>query len=161
LDLGLNDAVREGRKAEFKSFDWQQEPPDPAAQETFDRCKLNHDLKNDGRHRVMYDFYKELIRIRRTDPALAFAERERMEVTETGPGDVLTLHLWTPRHDYAVVCSFDDQPRSVDPRLPAGDWQLRLDSADARWDGPRDTALAESLRFGDGNLVPLPPHSFL
>jgi maltooligosyltrehalose trehalohydrolase len=161
LDPALNDAVREGRKAEFKTFDWQHEPPDPASPETFERSKLNHDLKNDGRHRTLYELYGELIRIRRTDPALAFAERERMDVRELSPGDVARLHLWTPRHEFAVLYSFDEQPRPIDPRLPAGEWQFRLDSADARWNGPREQPLPESQRFGDGNTVLLLPHSFL
>src|SRR5205823_2004810 len=41
-DPRLIEAVRHGRKAEFSSFKWTGEPPDPQDEQTFERSKLNH-----------------------------------------------------------------------------------------------------------------------
>ena len=64
-DPELVDAVRRGRREEFAAFSWQAEPPDPQDDKTFQRSKLNHDLKNLEPHRVLREFYRELLHIRR------------------------------------------------------------------------------------------------
>ncbi|UYL09623.1 malto-oligosyltrehalose trehalohydrolase [Bdellovibrio sp. SKB1291214] len=40
-DKNLLQAVREGRKKEFASFGWKEEPPDPGAEETFIRSRVD------------------------------------------------------------------------------------------------------------------------
>ncbi len=40
-DPELIKAVRQGRKDEFKTFNWKDEPPDPQDIETFMRSKLD------------------------------------------------------------------------------------------------------------------------
>ena len=82
LDEGLVHAVREGRKQEFSRFRWRGEPPDPQAEETFLGCKLDHALKNQGHHRVMYQFYQTLIRLR------PFAIGARICRSKTDVGEV-------------------------------------------------------------------------
>ncbi len=64
-DPELVDAVRRGRREEFARFLGQAEPPDPASEETFQRSKLNHSLRQIEPHRVLWDFYRELLGIRR------------------------------------------------------------------------------------------------
>lgn len=56
-DHKLNQAVRKGRKEEFKSFNWQAEPPDPVAEDTFHRSKLSLPRPEDNR----LNYYKTLI----------------------------------------------------------------------------------------------------
>jgi hypothetical protein len=46
----LVQAVREGRRAEFRSFAWQGEIPDPAAEETFRRSKLDRTAAHAPEH---------------------------------------------------------------------------------------------------------------
>ena len=46
---------------------------DPVAPETFERCKL--DLAERERNRPIYDMHRDLIRLRRTDPALGARAR--------------------------------------------------------------------------------------
>ena len=74
-DPELIAAVRRGRKEEFARFQWRDDPPDPQDEETFQRCKLNHGLRREGNHRVLREFYRRLIALRRTEPALAFPDR--------------------------------------------------------------------------------------
>ncbi|MCA9116563.1 MAG: malto-oligosyltrehalose trehalohydrolase, partial [Planctomycetaceae bacterium] len=59
-DADLVQAVRNGRQEEFSSFSWKGEPPDPQSEDTFGQAKLDHDLKQDGRHAAMFALYREL-----------------------------------------------------------------------------------------------------
>ena len=49
-DPGLVEAVRQGRSKEFAAFKWQGEVPDPQAEATFERSKLNRDLLQQPTH---------------------------------------------------------------------------------------------------------------
>ena len=80
LDPQLVDAVRRGRREEFAGFAWQGEPPDPQDIATFQRAKLNHRLRSEGHHRALFEFYQELIRLRKELPALAQLSKEHMHV---------------------------------------------------------------------------------
>lgn len=70
-DPELAEAVRQGRRREFSSFDWPQEDiPDPQNQDTFDRSRLNWDEIILGPHREILDWHKKLIGLRRLLPDL-------------------------------------------------------------------------------------------
>lgn len=135
-DPGLIDGVRKGRRAEFAEFEWEGEPPDPQGEETFTRCRLNHELKQGGFHRVLWDFYRELISLRTGNPALAFADRERMDVRLIHNGHALLMLRRATGHDVAVVLNFDEEQSLLTVPLPPGAWTKRLDSAEPHWNGP-------------------------
>ncbi|MDQ2931884.1 MAG: malto-oligosyltrehalose trehalohydrolase [Gemmatimonadota bacterium] len=69
-DPDLVEAVRKGRREEFESFDWAGEVPDPQAAETFERSKLHFELSHEGAHAELRAMYRELLAIRREEPAL-------------------------------------------------------------------------------------------
>ncbi|MEJ2615296.1 MAG: malto-oligosyltrehalose trehalohydrolase [Ignavibacteriaceae bacterium] len=64
-DQNLIDAVRKGRREEFLSFNWVEEVPDPQSEQTFLSSKINWKLVNEGQHKVLLNFYKYLIKIRK------------------------------------------------------------------------------------------------
>ena len=64
-DADLIEAVREGRMEEFAAFGRVDDPPDPQAEKTFQRSKLEHGLKLEGDHKVLLRFYRELLRVRK------------------------------------------------------------------------------------------------
>jgi maltooligosyltrehalose trehalohydrolase len=74
-DPGLIDAVRRGRKEEFAAFNWIGEPPDPQDEQTFNRSKLNHCLKKEGHHKILVEFHKELIHLRKRAAGIAPLEQ--------------------------------------------------------------------------------------
>jgi maltooligosyltrehalose trehalohydrolase len=69
-DEELVDAVRQGRKAEFASFGWEQEPPDPQSETTFQSAILHPERAATGRHRALLALYRDLIAIRRATPLI-------------------------------------------------------------------------------------------
>ena len=140
-DPDLIEAVRNGRKAEFAGFAWEGEPPDPQGEETFRRAKLNRELRQAGKHQVLYDFYRELIRLRRQHPALADLNKDNLAATSFERDKALLVRRGAGEDQICTIFHFGRSPLTRDFPLPPGYWRKILDSGDQRW-------------YGAGNLVP-------
>jgi maltooligosyltrehalose trehalohydrolase len=155
---GLVEAVRNGRREEFAAFAWMGEPPDPQAPATFERSRLDWSLRGRGDHRVLLDWYRELIRLRREVPALARLSKESLEVTFDEGARLLRLRRWAP--DSETVIAFNFGERTADGAgalvLPAGRWVKLLDSAEPRWSGEGSGLPAEVESDGAGREAGLP-----
>jgi maltooligosyltrehalose trehalohydrolase len=134
-DPALVEAVRKGRTEEFRRFRWGGEIPDPQSEETFRRAKLNWELRTEGRHRVLLDFYRELLRMRREIPALALLDKKGTEVTASPRENVLLVRRWSGASEIFAVFNFNPRPVQLSLPVPAGKWQKRLDSSESRWQG--------------------------
>jgi maltooligosyltrehalose trehalohydrolase len=160
MDADLVEAVRRGRREEFAAFAWKGEPPDPQSETVFDHAKLNHHLRQEGHHAVLYAFYKELIRLRKTVPALARLSKETMYVGYYESPPVLWVRRWCGESETCLVVHFGQEQASVILPLPSGRWCKRLDSAAEQWRGPGGMAPAELV--GDEPLtLALPPHDIV
>lgn len=153
-DEQLVAAVREGRKAEFEAFHSEQACPDPQAVETLQQSKLNWDSRTQDRHRVILDFHRQLLTLRRQIPNLV--NRKGMTVDCLARQNVL---IWHRRHPWGQVhglMNFNSEVQTI--RLPAQQivWTKILDSADAKWQGP-GTTLPDTVR-GRPELT-MPPRS--
>ncbi|GAA1943990.1 malto-oligosyltrehalose trehalohydrolase [Nocardioides hwasunensis] len=68
----LGRATAEGRIAEFEKMGWDpDEVPDPQDPATFHRSRLDWDELAEGRHAVVLDCYRRLLRLRRELPQLS------------------------------------------------------------------------------------------
>jgi maltooligosyltrehalose trehalohydrolase len=157
-DHQLVEAVRNGRREEFSSFKWQGEPPDPQSEETFQRSKLNHSLKNEGHHRTMLLFHKELIRLRRSLPALHRLRKENMDVITLEEDRVLSVRRWSDESEVFAIFNFDEHRPHASRNVPQGVWLKRLDSSDARWLG-KGSSSPDVLDAKRPAEVTLPPHT--
>ncbi len=135
-DPDLVEAVRRGRKEEFAHHGWQGEPPDPQAEETFQRSKLQWGLREQGEHAALLGWYRELLRLRRALSALAALSFDQMEVFPREAERLLLVHRWSGDHHVLIALSFAREDRAVALTLPDGRWEKRLDAADRRWGGP-------------------------
>lgn len=158
-DAGLIEAVRRGRSEEFAAFRWQGEPPDPQDDQSFLRSKLDHRLRDKEPHGTLMEFYRELIKLRRTLPGLARPSKERMEVHGAEPEKIIQLRRWSDGGEALIAANFSDGAQTVALRVSAGDWAKVLDSADARWMGPGST-VSENPRPHGELEVRLPAKSF-
>jgi maltooligosyltrehalose trehalohydrolase len=140
-DEGLIEAVRRGRRAELADFGWSEGAPDPADPETFGRAALHHELGEEGAHRHLRDYHRELLRLRRTIDALAEPSklRTRIERDEQN-GDFFAVYRWSAESVAVLGFNFSRSAAPVTIPLSAGTWTLRLDSADARWGGAGECA---------------------
>jgi maltooligosyltrehalose trehalohydrolase len=134
-DAELIEAVRKGRKEEFKAFHWQDEPPDPQSVETFLRSKLQWEKRKGERHLLLLNFYKTLIKLRRDIPALSYLDKDSLEVTELGK-IILTQRCKMEDHSH-VFClfNFNHTDTTLPAGAPEGRWKKILDSSETIWGG--------------------------
>jgi maltooligosyltrehalose trehalohydrolase len=155
-DPELIEAVRRGRKAEFADFKWTGEAPDPQDEQTFMRSKLNHELKRQPRHKALLEYHRELIRLRRTLPALGSLSKEKMDVVTFSEQCVLAVRRWTASDEVITFFNFcESDPQQIE-NIPAGSWQKRFDSEDPRWMGNNSSA-PELIETRSGGSVILQP----
>jgi maltooligosyltrehalose trehalohydrolase len=128
-DPELARAVSVGRKSEFEAFGWDPDSiPDPEKRETFERSKLNWDERAGAQHAEMLQWYRGLIRLRRTTPCLNNGE----------PGNVLVTFderekwLRMVRGEIEVIANLGGADRSFEVRAES---ELELAS---RGDGVRE-----------------------
>jgi maltooligosyltrehalose trehalohydrolase len=157
-DPELIEAVRRGRQEEFAGFEWEGDPPDPQAEETFQRSRLNRELRHEGKHRVLYEFYRELIRWRREHPALAHLDKVNLEAVSFEPHQVLLVRRWAGEDQICTILHFGGSPVSLKLPLPAGSWRKVLDSGEERWYGAGSTVPPAIRSQGEVSLT-LPPQA--
>jgi maltooligosyltrehalose trehalohydrolase len=153
-DPGLIEAVRKGRQSEFSHFGWKGTIPDPQAESTFERSRLDHSLASKEPHRTLWLFYKTLLEYRRS---------RRLGNVRPTRVDELTNAVLVLRTTEAVQVSalfhFGESATSLSLRFPHGTWTKQLDSAAPQWKGPSE--LPEKLEGGDAIQLTLQPRSFV
>jgi maltooligosyltrehalose trehalohydrolase len=159
-DPELVEAVRRGRREEFSAFQWKGETPDPQSEETFLGCKLNHKLRQEGRHRILLEFYRELIRLRKTLPPLPFLSKEHLEALVLEKEKVLWVRRWRGEEEVFIIFNFGDSRISVNLPLPAGNWQKQIDSEDEKWNG-RGSLVPDPLNSEGQAFLSLHPKTFI
>jgi len=127
-DPALVEAVRRGRADEFAEFHASVAPPDPQAVETFEHAKLDWEKRGREPHASMLAWYRSLIELRATRPALA------LPVSVATVADVLddALALVVRREAaddmVVVVLGFDDRAHDIELALPVGTWRVLADT---------------------------------
>jgi maltooligosyltrehalose trehalohydrolase len=124
-DEKLVKAVQKGRKAEFKAFGWRGKAPDPAAEETFDRSKLDWTLKDKAHHAGMLALYKSLIGLRRDVPALADLTRQGMTIQFNDEDMTMTAIRRHPEGDVLLAFNCSAGPAAIE--IKEGGWVPLLD----------------------------------
>ncbi len=138
-DPELVEAVRTGRTEEFASFKGLGTPPDPQDLETFLQCRLHWERRREGRHAVLLEFYRTLIRLRNSTPCLASLDKSRMDVREWEDLKTVLVRRWDGEQVSRAICLFNLEEVSVDledmEHLPRSTWKKTLDSSEAVWNG--------------------------
>jgi maltooligosyltrehalose trehalohydrolase len=146
-DANLITAVRRGRREEFAAFRWSGEPPDSQDKAVFERCKLDHSMAQTEQGRALWEFYREIIKLRRSAPALRRLSKSEMEVSCGENGKVLQIRRHFEEDEYLLLANFAEETMPV-PKVVNGQWKVRLDSADRRWGGPGSAAMADIVPGG-------------
>jgi maltooligosyltrehalose trehalohydrolase len=138
-DPQLIEAVRKGRKEEFKSFGWAQEPPDPQAESTFRSAVIDPARAMHGKHRALLALHRDLIALRKAtrlireyDSIRSYADEARrlFTVTRSGKG----------RSELTLILNFGQRNATVPLD---GEWRLLLATDDPRYSADLAPALAE------------------
>ena len=154
-DEDLVKAVQEGRKREFEYFNHAEgEFPDPQSQKTFEHSKLNWDFKNDPEQKNIFNFYKEMLRLRKEGAFRDFATSEVSTKTNE-ENRILQVSAESKEDSLFGIFNFSSEPFSLkisDEKDP----QLIIFSADKRFGG---NSAAVDLQEGD--TLNIPGESFI
>lgn len=120
----LGEAVKRGRREEFAAFGWNPDDiPDPQAEETFIKSKLDWDELKRTPHHALLDWHRSLIRLRRRLPALTDGRMENTSVHS----DEAARWLVMTRGSVSVVCNFSETNQHV-PDFKPGPKEMVLSS---------------------------------
>jgi maltooligosyltrehalose trehalohydrolase len=135
-DPDLVEAVRAGRRAEFASFDWAAEPPDPQADATFGSALLQRARRDEPRGRALVEIHRRLLTLRKTLRAFAGADGEPPEVTAFPAACALFVRRGSGLEEAFLAFNFADADVALPAPVPAASWRKRFDSSDPAWLGP-------------------------
>src|SRR5690606_14965927 len=75
-DPELVKAVREGRKNEFKAFQWEGDVPDPQSEHTFFSSRLLWNYSGDSQKSAIFRYHQELIKARKEGIFASLQEKD-------------------------------------------------------------------------------------
>jgi maltooligosyltrehalose trehalohydrolase len=137
-DPELIETIREGRKKEFKAFNWGKEPSDPQDEETFLKSKIKWDKRYKGNNRILLNFYKELIHLRKFIPALANLDKDCLDVRGDEEKKIIYIRRWKENSHIFGVFNFNKKDIKFRYQLLYRGWKKLFDSSDKMWNGPGD-----------------------
>ncbi len=128
-DAHLVAAIRRGRLEEFAAFTHQGSPPDPQAEATFLSAKVDQEQRHQGDHRLIFDFYRELIRLRKEWSPAVRLSRENMQIVACEEERVLAVIRCVDGGRILSLFNYSDQSRVIRPPLIGGTLRVLLDSS--------------------------------
>jgi len=131
----LNAVVRRGREQEFRAFQWKETGFDPASPEVFAKSRLHWENRNQGRHKLLWQYYKSLIKLRKEIRDTLESKQPNVIVNGFAAEKVLTLHWEIPARQWCCMFHCCDHAGQWRVMIPAGVWKKQLDSADFSGDG--------------------------
>ena len=123
-DPALVESVRNGRREEFKSFAWAGEVPDPQAEESFARCRIDWARRDSPEGQAALRWHRALLKLRREHPALQDDSHDA--VLARALGTTLLLRRRAGDSDVLLVAALAKGPSWA---ALEGTWRVLLDSA--------------------------------
>lgn len=156
-DKELIKAVDRGRKAEFAQFQTAGEPPPAQDENTFLRSKPDWDELSQQQCHIMFTYYQQLIRLRKSNRALMNYDRSSVKVAHDAPKEILILHR--SFEDQHVYCLFNFSTSLHEVRLRADIFPLHvlLCSSDERWMGKAK----DQKEYDHQDIIRLEPESVI
>jgi maltooligosyltrehalose trehalohydrolase len=128
-DAALVEAVRQGRLEEFAGFARLGSPPDPQAEATFLSAKVDQQQRLQGDHRVVFGFYRELIRLRKEYAPFFRLGRENMQIVADEEERQLAVIRDAGGSRLHCLFNYSDQGRVIHPLPVGGRLRVLLDSS--------------------------------
>ena len=159
-DPELIEAVRAGRAEEFASLAEQGQLFEPADESTFAAAHIDRSQREKGDHRKRWEFYRDLLALRRENPALrrsprvaarAQADAGVVTLVRTHPEDTVVCLFNLTGHESAVPLPAPGPPSAT--ATCAGEW-LNLLHADAVGLAPGERVRLDPWGFAAYHLNP-------
>ncbi len=135
-DPDLAEAVRRGRRAEFKDFEWEGETPDPLDVKTFEASRIEWEKRRAGRGRILCDYYRRLLSLRKELSCLSLPDNCRTQILSSETERLLLARRWNGEASVFWLGNLGGSAVPLTLPPPEGNWTKILDSSDAAWGGP-------------------------
>ena len=89
------------------------EPPDPQDESTFLRSKVNPTLAREGSHKILFDYYKALINLRKKIPSLSHLSKAGLRVEALAEKPCLWILRRYEEQRVWCLFNFSPQPQRV------------------------------------------------
>ncbi|MCU0537949.1 MAG: malto-oligosyltrehalose trehalohydrolase [Hydrococcus sp. Prado102] len=134
-DEALIEAVRKGKQEEFEKTGYRGQAYDPQSPDTFNKCKLEWEKQKEGKHKVIWEFYQTLIRLRREHPVLKILDNKTFNVSSNKADKLILINRYYEQNQVFYVLNFSDRAVSFKADIPESNWTKLLDSSDPKWMG--------------------------
>lgn len=148
-DPDLVKAVQEGRKKEFEYFFHSNEGvefPDPQSEETFEHSKINWDYPKEEEKKYLFEFYKNLLKLKKENQFHAFAEGE---ISTEANEEKMILKVSSEKKEKVFTGIFNFGNEIYTEVLEGKNPGILLFSADKKWGGQME----ESDLFRKNSLI--------
>ena len=105
-------------------------------------------------------FYRELIRLRKTNSCLAQLSKKNMIVVDDKQKLFMLVRRWSSAAEAWIIFHFGNSHGSMSVSIAKGRWIKALDSAERQWLGPGSRVAGQIESKGKVTLN-RPPHSVL
>ncbi len=158
-DEELVEAVRKGRKEEFKDAGFNTEPPDAQSEKTFQDSVLVWDKRKKGNYKIILQWYELLIDMRKTVAPLQNFEKKDLDAAAIGE-EALVLTRRSRDGMETLTAYFNFSDREVAIRFPGeGNGKKLLDSKESRWMEPGKSSSIYPSQLEGGQSIFLQPLS--
>ncbi|MFC5270203.1 malto-oligosyltrehalose trehalohydrolase [Adhaeribacter terreus] len=111
-DKELVEAVRNGRKEEFKSFKWAGEVPDPQSETTFKNSMLSWQYEQSEANEL-HKFYRRVIELRKTHPVFSQPDKNNLKTEADEATNILKIERWNNEITTLAYYHFGKKPTEI------------------------------------------------
>lgn len=133
-DEQLIQMVVEGRRKEFENYKWEQDPPNPQDEATFNQSKLDWSETGQSARQTLLRWHRELIALRKSHPVLQHFAKNDVSVNIVND-KCLVLHRRSADQSQELACIFNLGEEIAEVHLPGyyPSWEKLIDSTDSNW----------------------------
>jgi maltooligosyltrehalose trehalohydrolase len=142
-DRDLVEAVRKGRREEFRSFGWNGQIPDPEDISTFTASKIDISGKDSDNGGSMFALYRELISIRKRMYNIEELRRKDITVIDEADNKLFSVSFPGKKGLLCSIFNFSKRDLTYRKAVAPGTMKRILDSSDVKWGGPGSSAEGE------------------
>jgi maltooligosyltrehalose trehalohydrolase len=155
-DEELVEAVRKGRREEFAAYYAEEDFPDPQAESTFLKCKLDWVKASTSPYDKLLHLYRALLALRRRHASLSNCRKDLATVVFSEEAKWMVMERSDISGDAALlICNFSEDVQSI-PVNPVGRaWKLALSTADPSFGGAAKNASLANPTLNDAATIPL------
>jgi maltooligosyltrehalose trehalohydrolase len=127
--------LQESRKKQFADFDWEGSPLDSQPEEVFLKSKLHWEKRGVDRHRLLLEWHRQLIHLRKTNPLFQDLSQKNIRADLLGKNG-LAVHRHSADHLRRLLCLFNFSKEDLHYTFSYPEdspWEKLLDSGDIFW----------------------------